>query len=79
MHDYGCCFVLTLHPWLSGRPSRVRLLEELVMAMQEKGEVWFARGREIAGVDGQPSGGATGGGFRFQPMMPARDTWGRRW
>jgi peptidoglycan/xylan/chitin deacetylase (PgdA/CDA1 family) len=49
MHDFGCCFVLTLHPWLSGRPSRVRLLEEIVRAMQAKGGVWFARGREIAG------------------------------
>jgi len=48
MHDFGCCFVLTLHPWLSGRPSRVRLVEELVAAMQAKGRVWFARGREIA-------------------------------
>jgi len=48
MHDFGCCFVLTLHPWLSGRPSRVRLLEDLVGAMREKGGVWFARGHEIA-------------------------------
>jgi peptidoglycan/xylan/chitin deacetylase (PgdA/CDA1 family) len=48
MHDFGCCFVLTLHPWLSGRPSRVRLLEDLVSAMQAKGGVWFARGAEIA-------------------------------
>jgi peptidoglycan/xylan/chitin deacetylase (PgdA/CDA1 family) len=48
MHDFGCCFVLTLHPWLSGRPSRVRLLESLVTEMQAKGGVWFARGREIA-------------------------------
>lgn len=48
MHDFGCCFVLTLHPWLSGRPSRVRLLEDLVRAMQAKGGVWFARGRELA-------------------------------
>jgi peptidoglycan/xylan/chitin deacetylase (PgdA/CDA1 family) len=48
MHDYGCCFVLTLHPWLSGRPSRVQLLEKLVDAMREKPGVWFARGREIA-------------------------------
>jgi peptidoglycan/xylan/chitin deacetylase (PgdA/CDA1 family) len=48
MHDFGCCFVLTLHPWLSGRPSRVRLLEEFVVAMRNKGGVWFARGREIA-------------------------------
>src|SRR5271165_3867659 len=48
MHDFGCCFVLTLHPWLSGRPSRVRLLEKLVTAMREQGGVWFGRGREIA-------------------------------
>jgi peptidoglycan/xylan/chitin deacetylase (PgdA/CDA1 family) len=41
--------VLTLHPWLSGRPSRVRLLEDLVTAMRSKGNVWFARGHEIAG------------------------------
>ena len=48
MHDYGCCFVLTLHPWLSGRPSRVQLLEDIVNAMREKGNVWFATGHEIA-------------------------------
>jgi peptidoglycan/xylan/chitin deacetylase (PgdA/CDA1 family) len=48
MRDFGCCFVLTLHPWLSGRPSRVRLLEDLVRAMQATGDVWFARGAEIA-------------------------------
>lgn len=48
MHDFGCCFVLTMHPWLSGRPSRVRLIEDLVDAMREKGGVWFARGHEIA-------------------------------
>src|SRR5215471_7432898 len=49
MHDFGCCFVLTLHPWLSGRPSRVRLLEDLVTAMRAKPGVWFAQGHEIAG------------------------------
>jgi len=48
MYDFGCCFVLTLHPWLSGRPSRVRLLERLVNAMKAKPGVWFARGAEIA-------------------------------
>ena len=48
MHDFGCCFVLTSHPWLSGRPSRVRMLEDLICAMREKGGVWFARGGEIA-------------------------------
>lgn len=48
MHQYGCCFVLTLHPWLSGRPSRVQLLERLIRAMQAKGNVWFARASEVA-------------------------------
>ncbi len=48
MHLYGCCFVLTLHPWLSGRPSRVQLLERLITAMQDKGNVWFARASEVA-------------------------------
>jgi peptidoglycan-N-acetylglucosamine deacetylase len=47
MRDFGCCFVLTMHPWLMGRPSRVRLLERLVGDMRSE-EVWFARGAEIA-------------------------------
>lgn len=49
MRDFGCCFVLTMHPWLMGRPSRVRLLERLVRDMRAAGDVWFARGHEIAG------------------------------
>ena len=48
MYDYGCCFVLTLHPWLSGRPSRVRLLERLVRSIQQKERTWFAVGGQIA-------------------------------
>ena len=45
---YGCCFVLTLHPWLSGRPSRVQLLERLIRKMQSMENVWFARAAEVA-------------------------------
>jgi len=41
-------FVLTLHPWLSGRPSRVRLLERLVRSIQQKERTWFAAGQQIA-------------------------------
>lgn len=48
MRDFGCCFVLTMHPWLMGRPSRVRLLERLIRDMRAAGGVWFARGHEIA-------------------------------
>ena len=48
MRDYGCCFVLTLHPWLSGRPSRVQLLERLIGSILETGDAWVASGGEIA-------------------------------
>lgn len=48
MRDYGCCFTLVMHPWLMGRPSRVQLLERLVRDIRAAGNVWFARGREIA-------------------------------
>ena len=48
MRDFGCCFVLTLHPWLSGRPSRVRLLERLIRDIQSTGDAWFCNGSELA-------------------------------
>ncbi|MDF1737920.1 MAG: polysaccharide deacetylase [Verrucomicrobiales bacterium] len=48
MRDYGCCFVLTLHPWLSGRPSRVKLLERLITGILESNDAWVATGSEIA-------------------------------
>ncbi len=48
MRDFGCCFVLTLHPWLSGRPSRVRLLERLIRKIQATEDAWFCRGAELA-------------------------------
>ena len=48
MRDYGCCFVLTLHPWLSGRPSRVKLVERLISDIVATGDAWIATGSEIA-------------------------------
>lgn len=48
MRDFGCCFVLTLHPWLSGRPSRVRLLERILRDIQSGGDAWIATGSQIA-------------------------------
>lgn len=48
MRDYGCCYTLTLHPWLSGRPSRVKLLERLLHEIMSTNDAWFATGSEIA-------------------------------
>ncbi len=44
----GGCFVLTNHPFLSGRPSRAAALEELVEHVVSCSDVWVAPLREIA-------------------------------
>jgi peptidoglycan-N-acetylglucosamine deacetylase len=41
-------FILTCHPFISGRPSRVRALEQLIEHAQARGDVWFASLSEIA-------------------------------
>src|SRR5205823_10150288 len=48
MHRENGCFVLTCHPFISGRASRVALLEELVLAMRRVRGVWFATCEEVA-------------------------------
>jgi len=48
-HREGGCFVLTNHPFLTGRPSRARALEELVERMQSYDGLWLATLREISG------------------------------
>lgn len=48
MRGFGCCMLITMHPWLSGRPSRVRLIEGLVRDMQAGGDVWFSTAEEVA-------------------------------
>jgi peptidoglycan/xylan/chitin deacetylase (PgdA/CDA1 family) len=44
----GGCFVLTNHPFLSGRPARAAALEELVRGAVETTDVWVASLGEIA-------------------------------
>ncbi len=48
MYDEGCCFALTNHPFLSGRPARARALERLVEDMQSRDGLWIATAGEIA-------------------------------
>ena len=47
-YDEGLCFVLTMHPQIIGRPSRIAMLERLIRRMREDPGVWFARGRDVA-------------------------------
>jgi peptidoglycan/xylan/chitin deacetylase (PgdA/CDA1 family) len=48
MRHYRCLFNLCLHPFLSGRPSRLLALRELIEYAQSCGDVRFARCRELA-------------------------------
>jgi peptidoglycan-N-acetylglucosamine deacetylase len=48
MVEEGCCFTLTNHPFLSGRPARIRVLDRLIADMQELPGLWLATAGEIA-------------------------------
>ncbi|GAA5197247.1 polysaccharide deacetylase [Arthrobacter gyeryongensis] len=48
MRRYGGLFVLCCHPFLSGRPSRVEALRELIVGAQETGDVAILTGAELA-------------------------------
>ena len=48
MRDENACYVLTNHPFLSGRPSRARALEGLIKEIIADSSVWVASLAEIA-------------------------------
>jgi hypothetical protein len=48
MHAENGCFVLTCHPFVSGRASRVALLDDLVTFMRRARGVWFTTCEEVA-------------------------------
>jgi cytosine/creatinine deaminase len=48
IHDEGGCFSLTNHPFLSGRPARVRALEQLIEVMKSLPSLWIAPSGDVA-------------------------------
>jgi peptidoglycan/xylan/chitin deacetylase (PgdA/CDA1 family) len=48
MRRHGCLFMLTCHPFLSGRPGRVEALRALIEYALEAGDVDFATGAGVA-------------------------------
>ena len=47
-YDFGSCYTLTMHPFLIGRPSRIKMLEKLIKHMKSFQNVWFAKGIDVA-------------------------------
>ena len=48
MRRHGCLFMLTCHPFLSGRASRVEGLRALIEYALDAGDVEFTDGRTLA-------------------------------
>ena len=48
MYHYGRSFVLTMHPWISGRPGRLRMIERLIRYIREFPNVKFMRAVDLA-------------------------------
>jgi peptidoglycan/xylan/chitin deacetylase (PgdA/CDA1 family) len=46
--EAGGCFAITAHPFLSGRLSRLRVLETLITRMTESGDVWVTTAQDVA-------------------------------
>jgi hypothetical protein len=44
----AACCVITMHPFLSGRPARARALGSLIDKIIQRGEIWLAPLGEIA-------------------------------
>jgi peptidoglycan/xylan/chitin deacetylase (PgdA/CDA1 family) len=48
VRDWGAMVTTVLHPQVSGRPMRLRLLREFLTYAMNTGDVWIATGAEIA-------------------------------
>ncbi len=48
MHRESGCFVLTMHPYITGRASRLDGVERLIRAMRAEPSVWFATAQQVA-------------------------------
>ncbi len=48
MYHYGRSFVLTMHPFVTGRPGRLRMLERLIQHMRELPGVEFMTALDLA-------------------------------
>ncbi len=74
MHAENGCFVLTCHPFVSGRASRIALLEDLVTYMRRFRGVWFTTCEEVARWHAGGQGGAAAGRGQAgrQTRKPAR-------
>jgi peptidoglycan/xylan/chitin deacetylase (PgdA/CDA1 family) len=47
IHDWGGVFVVTMHPQIIGRPSRINMLDEFISFVKSHEGVWIATCTEV--------------------------------
>ena len=47
-YEDGGCYILTMHPQIIGRSSRIAILEKLIQYIRSKPRVWFTRCIDVA-------------------------------
>lgn len=55
IRDLGGSFILTMHPQIIGRPSRLAMLDAFIGFVKSKSDVWIATCAEIAAAAGKHS------------------------
>jgi len=68
--EEGACCVITMHPFLSGRPARARALGWLVEKISQHGEIWLAPLCEIADRAMAARAAAPGADYVKMPVQP---------
>ena len=48
IYEFGGMFMLTVHPWISGKGQRIRLLRKLLEHIKLNDDVWFPTAQELA-------------------------------
>ncbi len=48
IYEFGGLFMLTVHPWISGKGQRIRMLRKLLEHVSKKEDVWIATAQDIA-------------------------------
>ena len=48
LREFGGLFTLTVHPWISGRPQRIRMLRRVLSRIAGYDDVWWATAGELA-------------------------------
>jgi len=47
-HEWGGVTTMVMHPQVTGRPMRICILDQFLTHVRETGDVWIARGCDIA-------------------------------